>query len=69
MTAARIEPKRLQMVAARTEKAPWLFLVEGQKNRAPGLRVLPQLITQTPDLRPSPEILQIYGQTPKGEQT
>ena len=54
---------------ARTEKAPWLFLVEGQKNRAPGLRVLPQLITQTPDLRPSPEILQIYGQTPKGEQT
>lgn len=69
MTAARIEPKRLQMVAARAEKAPWLFLVEGQKNRAPGLRVLPQLVTQTPDLRPSDEILKIYGQTPKGEHT
>src|SRR5699024_4936285 len=26
MSAARIEPKRLQMVAARAGKAPWLFL-------------------------------------------
>ena len=69
MSAARIEPKRLQMVAARAGKAPWLFLVEGQKNRAPGLRVLPELVTQTENLRPSPQILHIYGQTPKGEKT
>ena len=57
------------MVAARAGKAPWLFLVEGQKNRAPGLRVLPELVTQTENLRPSPQILHIYGQTPKGEKT
>ena len=69
MSAARIEPKRLQMVAARAGKAPWLFLVEGQKNRAPSLRVLPELVTQTENLRPSPQILHIYGQTPKGEKT
>lgn len=41
MRAARIEPKRLQMVASGAASEPWLFLIEGQKNRAPGLRVLP----------------------------
>lgn len=45
MRGARIEPKRLQFVMARPEKAPWLVLVEGQKNRAPGLRVPAPLVT------------------------
>ncbi len=67
MRGARIEPKRLRMVCARPDRAPWLFLVEGQKNRAPGLRILPQLITQEETGGPTAEILAIYGQTPKGE--
>jgi len=43
MRAARIEPKRLCFCAARSDALPWLFLVEGQKNRAPGLTLLPVL--------------------------
>ncbi|MBD5094751.1 MAG: methyltransferase [Subdoligranulum sp.] len=62
MRAARIEPKRLQLVAARPEKAPWLVLIEGQKNRAPGLRVLPTFITTRADGTPSRKMLEIYGQ-------
>lgn len=65
MRAARIEPKRLQFVAARSEKAPWLVLAEGQKNRAPGLRVLPALITARADGSPSRKMLDIYGQAPQ----
>ena len=65
MRGARIEPKRLQFVVARPEKAPWLVLVEGQKNRAPGLRVLPQLVTARPDGGPSADMLEIYGTEPK----
>ena len=64
MRAARIEPKRLQFVAARGEKAPWLVLIEGQKNRASGMRVLPTFITARADGTPSRKMLEIYGQTP-----
>lgn len=67
MRAFKIEPKRLQMVHARLEKAPWLFLLEGQKNRACGLQVLPPLITQNEDFTPSDAILQIYGQQARRE--
>lgn len=63
MRTARVEPKRLQFVAPRPDREPVLFLLEGHKNRAPGLRVLPMLITQRPDRSPSDEILAIYGQT------
>lgn len=63
MRGARIEPKRLQFVAPRPDREPVLFLMEGQKNRAPGLRVLPALITQRADLAPSDEMLAVYGQT------
>lgn len=65
MRTARIEPKRLQFIASRPEKEPWLFLIEGQKNRAPGMRVLPQLITADENGRPSAAMLEIYGQEPK----
>jgi tRNA1(Val) A37 N6-methylase TrmN6 len=61
MRKAGIEPKRLQLVAARADKEPWLVLVEGQKNRAPGLRTLPTLITTRPDGRPSKAMLDVYG--------
>lgn len=65
MRNARIEPKRMVFVASRPEKQPWLVLIEGQKNRAPGLRVLPQLITADENGRPSAQMLEIYGQEPK----
>lgn len=61
MRAVRIEPKRLQFVAAQPDKEPWLFLVEGQKGRAPGVRMLPLLVTENPDgTRPSPAMRAIY---------
>lgn len=68
MRAARIEPKRLRFAAAHGEKAPWLVLVEGKKNRAPGLRVLPTLVTARADGAPSPEMLEIYGCAVRGAQ-
>lgn len=63
MRAARMEPKRLQFVAPRPDREPVLFLLEGHKHRAPGLRVLPVFITQREDRSPSDEILAVYGQT------
>lgn len=46
LTAHRLEPKRLQLVRQRADTAPWLFLVEAQKNRRPGLRWEPDLLLQ-----------------------
>lgn len=66
MRAARIEPKRLQFVAAHSAKAPWLVLAEGQKNRARGLRVLPTLITARANGAPSRKMLEVYGAAPPG---
>ena len=63
MRAVRIEPKRLQFVAARPDREPVLFLLEGHKNRAPGRRVAPVFSTQREDRSPSDEILAVYGQT------
>ncbi len=63
MRAVRIEPKRLQFVAARPDREPALFLLAGHKNRAPGMRVAPVFITQREDRSPSDEILAVYGQT------
>ncbi len=61
MREARIEPKRIQYVTAQVQKEPWLVLIEGQKNRAPGARILPQIITENPDgTRPSPAMREIY---------
>ncbi len=61
MRNVRIEPKRVRFVTARQDKEPWLVLIEGQKNRAPGLQVLPNLVTENDDgTRPSPEMRQIY---------
>lgn len=61
MRAVKIEPKKMQFVAARPEKAPWLVLIEGQKYRASGLRMLPTFFTQNPDGRPSEAMLAVYG--------
>lgn len=39
LRAARLEPKRLAFAKNRPESPPWLFVVEAQKGRRPGLRV------------------------------
>ena len=44
LRAHRLEPKRLAFVKNRTGGAPWLFLVEAQKNRRTGLRVEPDVL-------------------------
>ena len=46
LCAAGLEPKRVQLVRAAPEKAPWLFLVEAQKDRRPGLRWEPDLLVR-----------------------
>ena len=46
LRAARLEPKRLAFVKNAPDRAPWLFLVEAQKNRRPGLRVEPDILLQ-----------------------
>ena len=44
LRGARLEPKRLAFVKNAPENAPWLFLVEAQKNRRTGLRVEPDVL-------------------------
>ena len=44
LRAHRLEPKRLAFVKNRADTAPWLFLVEAQKNRKTGLRVEPDVL-------------------------
>ena len=44
LQAARLEPKRLAFVKNKAGGAPWLFLVEAQKNRRPGLIVEPDVL-------------------------
>ena len=39
MRQAGLEPKRLRFVSKNAASAPWLFLLEGKKGRAPGLTV------------------------------
>lgn len=40
----RLEPKRLALVKNQPGGAPWLFLVEAQKNRRTGLRLEPDIL-------------------------
>ena len=44
LRANRLEPKRLAFVKNKADGAPWLFLVEAQKNRKTGLRVEPDML-------------------------
>ncbi len=62
MRRSRVEPKRLRFVAAGAEKSPSLLLLEGRKQGRPGLRVLPALITHTPEGGFSEEMMRIYGE-------
>lgn len=46
LSAHRLEPKRVALVKNAAGGGPWLFLVEAQKNRRPGLRWEPDLLIE-----------------------
>ncbi|MBQ8150950.1 MAG: tRNA1(Val) (adenine(37)-N6)-methyltransferase [Clostridia bacterium] len=56
----RIEPKRIRLVYAKADRAPYLVLLEGMKNAKPGLLWMPPLIVYEPDGRETAEIDRIY---------
>lgn len=62
MRGARVEPKRLRLVAAHADSAPKLLLLEGIKGGRPGLHVLPMLLTHTPEGGFTQEMRRIYGE-------
>ena len=47
LRAARLEPKRLAFVRQRAGSTPWLFLVEAQKGRKPGLKLEPDILIES----------------------
>ena len=47
LRAHRLELKRLAFVKNQPDAAPWLFLVEAQKNRKTGLRIEPDVLLST----------------------
>ncbi|MGN0975453.1 MAG: tRNA1(Val) (adenine(37)-N6)-methyltransferase [Gemmiger sp.] len=46
LCAERLEPKRLALVKNRSGGLPWLFLLEAQKGRRPGLRWEPDVLVE-----------------------
>lgn len=60
LTGARLEPKRLRLVQARTGSAPSVALIECRKNGRPGVRVEPALILKNPDGTDTGETRRIY---------
>ena len=59
---ARLEPKRIRMVCAHADKAPYLVMVEAMKNAKPQLLWMPPLIVYHADGTPTDEIKRIYHQ-------
>jgi tRNA1(Val) A37 N6-methylase TrmN6 len=57
---ARIEPKRIRMVYAKADRAPYLVLLEGMKNAKPGLLWMPPLVVYHSDGTETAEIDRIY---------
>ena len=62
MRQARVEPKRVRLVAARASAAPKLVMVEGLKGGRPGLHMEPLLITHTDMGDFTDEMKRIYGE-------
>ena len=60
---AGLEPKRLRLAEARPGRAASLVLLECRRGGKPGLSVLPPLVLETPDGRPTPELNAIYFRT------
>ena len=61
LTAAGLEPKRLQTVAQREGLAPWLLLIEARKGGKPGLLWEPPLLLELADGTPTPIYREIYA--------
>ncbi|MDD3921697.1 MAG: hypothetical protein PHO41_11055, partial [Eubacteriales bacterium] len=61
LRAVRLEPKRMRMVCAKAEKAPYLLLVEAVKNGKPSLLWMPPLIVYNDDGTQTSEFRHIYG--------
>jgi len=59
---ARLEPKRIRMVCAHADKAPYLVMIEAMKNARPQLLWMPPLIVYHADGTPTDEIKRIYHQ-------
>ncbi|MBP3651159.1 MAG: tRNA1(Val) (adenine(37)-N6)-methyltransferase [Clostridia bacterium] len=59
----RIEPKRIRMVYAKADRAPYLVLLEGMKNAKPGLLWMPPLIVYDQNGMETAEIDRIYHRT------
>jgi len=58
----RLEPKRVQLVAPRADRAPALALVEARKGARPGVQFLPQLNIYEADGTYTPPLKRIYGE-------
>ena len=59
MREMKLEPKRLRFAAKNAESAPWLFLLEGKKGRAPGLTVEKTLYLYNADGSRTEEFLSV----------
>lgn len=60
LRAKRLEPKRVRMVCAHADDAPYLVLVEAMKNAKPQLLWMPPLIVYHADGSETDEIKRIY---------
>ena len=56
----RLEPKRIRMVCAHVDKAPYLVMVEAMKNAKPQLLWMPPLVVYHADGSETEEIKRIY---------
>jgi tRNA1(Val) A37 N6-methylase TrmN6 len=60
MRAAGIEPKDMQLVVPKEDKAANIVLIHGVKGAGPELRMLPQITVHTADGGYTDEILKYY---------
>ena len=56
----RMEPKRIRMVCAKVNRAPYLVLVEAMKNARPYLKWMPPLVVYEEDGQETAELRRIY---------
>lgn len=60
LRSCRLEPKRIRMVCAKVDRAPYLVLVEAMKNARPALLWMPPLVVYHADGSETDEIHRIY---------
>lgn len=62
LSAAGLEPKRLCFAKQNPQSPPWLFLLEAQKGRKPGMRFEPDIFMADETGRPSRQLQKIYNE-------